>query len=173
MSKPVLIMMGVSGVGKSTIAEALNAHLHWPFKEGDELHSAANLDKMKHGIPLTDEDRWPWLQKVKDWIDGQVAAGECGIITCSALKRSYRDMLVAGRRDVRVVYLHADMQVLEEHVEQRTGHFMPPSLLESQLHTLEEPTADEHPITVQVYGKVEETVEAILRALKPVLEAAE
>jgi carbohydrate kinase (thermoresistant glucokinase family) len=172
MSHPVLIVMGVSGVGKSTIAEALNVHLRWPFQEGDDLHSAANVAKMKHHIPLTDEDRWPWLQSVKDWIDARVASDQPGLVTCSALKRKYRDMLIDGRPMVRVLYLRADVAVLEEHVEQRTGHFMPPDLLESQLQTLEEPAADEHPITVQVQGEVEDTVRAILKVLEPVLNAA-
>ena len=136
MTKPVLIVMGVSGAGKSTIAEALNTHLHWPYQEGDDLHSAANIAKMAHHIPLTDEDRWPWLDRVKAWIDARVAAAEPGLITCSALKRIYRDRLIAGRAMVRILYLRADVQTLEDHVEQRTGHFMPPDLLKSQLATL-------------------------------------
>jgi carbohydrate kinase (thermoresistant glucokinase family) len=166
MTNTVLIVMGVSGVGKSTIAEALNAHLRWPYKEGDELHPAANVEKMKHGIPLDDADRKPWLEAVKAWIDLRVTAGDPGIITCSALKRSYRDMLIDHRPNVRVLYLRADVPVLEAHLANRTGHFMPPSLLESQLRTLEEPAADENPITVQVDGSVEDTVQAILAAMK-------
>lgn len=169
MTNTVLIVMGVSGVGKSTIAEHLNTHLRWPYQEGDELHSAANVEKMKHHIPLTDEDRWPWLASVKAWIDARVAAGEPGMVTCSALKRKYRDMLIAGRPMVRILYLRADVAVLEEHVEQRTGHFMPPDLLESQLKTLEEPAADENPITIQVDGTVDDTVQAILKALLPIV----
>jgi gluconokinase len=170
MTRPVLIVMGVSGVGKSTIAEALNAHLGWPFQEGDDLHPAANVEKMQHHIPLTDEDRWPWLDSVKAWIDARVAAGEPGLVTCSALKRIYRDRLIAGRPMVRILYLRADVAVLEAHVEQRTGHFMPPDLLDSQLKTLEEPAGDENPITVQVEGTVDDTVQAILAALRSMQE---
>jgi carbohydrate kinase (thermoresistant glucokinase family) len=162
----VLIVMGVSGVGKSTIAEALNAHFHWPYQEGDDLHPPANIEKMKHGIPLGDADRLPWLQAVKAWIDARVAAGEPGIITCSALKRSYRDMLIDGRVQVRILYLRADVPVLEEHVAHRTGHFMPPELLESQLRTLEEPGPEERPITVQVDGSVEDIVRACVAKIE-------
>ena len=166
MTPSVLIVMGVSGVGKSTIALALNTHLHWPFQEGDELHPAANIAKMSHGIPLTDEDRAPWLAAVRGWIDARLEAGEPGMVTCSALKRSYREALIEGRANVRVLYLRASAEVIEEHLAKRTGHFMPPTLLDSQLHTLEEPTADEHPITVQVTGSIDETVEDILKAMK-------
>jgi carbohydrate kinase (thermoresistant glucokinase family) len=169
MTKPVLIVMGVSGAGKSTIAEALNTHLHWPYQEGDDLHSAGNIAKMAHHIPLTDADRWPWLDRVKAWIDTRVAAGEPGLITCSALKRIYRNRLIAGRAVVRILYLRADVQTLQDHVEQRTGHFMPPDLLKSQLATLEEPTPDENPITVQIAGQVADTVAAILQQLRPLL----
>ena len=171
MTLPVLVVMGVSGVGKSTIAESLNTHLHWPYQEGDDLHPAANIEKMKHGIALTDADRAPWLQAVKAWIDAQIASGQPGVITCSALKRSYRDLLIAHRADVRILYLRANVQVLEDHLAHRTGHFMPPSLLESQLATLEEPGPEEDPITVQVNGSVEDTVQAILKALQPLLSA--
>jgi carbohydrate kinase (thermoresistant glucokinase family) len=169
MTNTVLIVMGVSGVGKSTIAESLNTHLRWPYQEGDDLHPPANVEKMKHHIPLTDEDRWPWLDSVKAWIDARVAAAEPGMITCSALKRIYRDRLIAGRPMVRILYLRSDVKVLEDHLAHRTGHFMPPDLLASQLKTLEEPAADENPITVQVDGEVEDTVQAILTALQPVL----
>ena len=169
MTLPVLIVMGVSGVGKSTIAEALNTQLHWPYQEGDDLHPPANIDKMKHGVALTDADRAPWLAAVKAWIDGQINAGQPGMITCSALKRAYRDVLVGHRPGVRVLYLRADADVLRAHLAARTGHFMPPSLLDSQLATLEEPVADENPITVQVDGNVDDTVQAILRALQPLL----
>jgi carbohydrate kinase (thermoresistant glucokinase family) len=157
--------MGVSGVGKSTIAEALNAHLHWPYQEGDDLHPAANVEKMKHNIPLTDADRAPWLAAVKNWIDARLAAEEPGIITCSALKRIYRDGLVDGRPAVRILYLRADVATLRDHLAHRAGHFMPASLLDSQLAALEEPGPEENPITVQVLGSVEDTVRTILEAL--------
>jgi len=162
----VLIVMGVSGVGKSTIAEALAQKLGWKLQEGDDLHPPVNMQKMHAGIPLTDADRAPWLAAIKRWIDARIEAGEPGLITCSALKRRYRDTLIDGRASVRILYLHSDEATIEERIEHRTGHFMPASLLESQLHTLEEPTDDEHPITVEVAGSVEETVNAVLGALK-------
>jgi carbohydrate kinase (thermoresistant glucokinase family) len=158
MATPVVIVMGVTGAGKSTIAEALNRQLGWNFQEGDDLHPAANIAKMHAGVPLTDADRAPWLAAVKAWIDARLAAAEPGLITCSALKRSYRDFLVAGRPTVRILYLRADRATLESHLAHRTGHFMPPSLLQSQLNTLEEPAPDEHAITVQLRDTVEETV---------------
>jgi len=161
----VLIVMGVSGVGKSTIAEALAQKLGWKFQEGDDLHPPANIEKMHAGIPLNDADRAPWLAAIKRWIDARIAAGEPGLITCSALKRRYRDTLIDGRASVRILYLHSDEATIEERIEHRTGHFMPTSLLESQLDTLEEPAEDEHPVTVEVAGTIEETVAASLRAL--------
>ncbi len=164
--KAVLIVMGVTGVGKSTIAEAVAERLGWPFQEGDELHPPSNIQKMHSGVPLDDADRAPWLEAVRRWIDARVAAGEPGLITCSALKRAYRERLVEGREDVRLLYLHADRAVLEARLARRTGHFMPPSLLESQLATLEEPSPDERPIVVQVHGPLPETIEASLAAVR-------
>jgi carbohydrate kinase (thermoresistant glucokinase family) len=164
-AKLVLIVMGVSGSGKSTVAEALQARLGWPFQEGDALHPASNVQKMHAGIALDDADRAPWLAAVKSWIDARVAAGGPGLITCSALKRSYRDGLIAGRPRVRLLYLRGDPAVLEAHIEHRTGHFMPGSLLQSQLDTLEEPAPDEKPIVVDVAGSVEETVGHVMEAL--------
>jgi carbohydrate kinase (thermoresistant glucokinase family) len=157
--------MGVSGAGKSTISQALNAHLHWAYQEGDELHPAANIEKMKHNIPLTDADRTPWLAAVKGWIDARLAAGEPGVITCSALKRSYRDRLVAGRSAVRILYLRADVATLHDHLAKRAGHFMPATLLDSQLETLEEPAPEENPMIVRLAGSVEATVRTILELM--------
>ena len=162
----VLIVMGVSGSGKSTIAEAMADALHWPYQEGDALHPPSNVQKMHHGIPLTDSDRAPWLASVRAWIDARVAAGEHGLITCSALKRAYRAGLVGGRPNVRLLYLKADAAVLEARLRQRTGHFMPASLLESQLDTLEEPGAEERPIVVPVEGEREATVRDALAAVE-------
>ncbi len=161
----VLIVMGVSGSGKSTIAEAMNEHLHWPFQEGDALHPPANVQKMHASVPLTDEDRAPWLLAIRRWIDARVAAGQPGLVTCSALKRRYRDDLIAGRSGVRLLYLRADPAVLRERLERRTGHFMPASLLDSQLQTLEEPAADERPIIVCVESVLDQTVAEALSAL--------
>ncbi len=165
-AKLVVIVMGVSGSGKSTIAEALAADLHWPFQEGDALHPPANVQKMHHGIPLTDADRAPWLAAIRAWIDARLAEGEPGLITCSALKRAYRTGLVGGRPNVRLLYLRADAAVLEERLRKRTGHFMPASLLESQLQTLEEPRADERPIVVTVEDARADTVRDALVALR-------
>ncbi len=161
----MLIVMGVSGVGKSTIAEALAARLGWKFQEGDDLHPPSNVQKMHAGIPLTDADRAPWLAAIKHWIDGRIDAGEPGLVTCSALKRRYRDFLVDGRANVRILYLHSDEATIEDRIKHRTGHFMPASMLESQLRTLEEPAAVEHPLTVEVAGTIEGTVAAILTLL--------
>lgn len=163
MPPPVVIVMGVTGAGKSTIAAALNKYLGWKFQEGDDLHPAANIAKLHAGIPLTDVDRAPWLDAVKAWIDARLAAGEAGLITCSALKRSYRDYLVAGRPAVRVLYLRADRDVLEEHLRHRAAHFMNPGLLQSQRETLEEPKPDENPIVVQIQESLVDTVGNILQ----------
>ncbi len=146
--QPVLVIMGVSGSGKSTIAGLLAQRLRWDREEGDHLHPTANVAKMASGIPLTDEDRWPWLDAVSAWISAHTAAGRPGIITCSALKRIYRDRL---RGDgVLFVYLRGTKDLIGERITARTDHYMPPSLLESQVATLEPPGADENALTVDV-----------------------
>jgi gluconokinase len=157
--------MGVSGVGKSTLAEGLRDRLQWPFQEGDALHPPANVRKMHAGVPLTDADRAPWLAAIKCWIDARLAAGDNGLVTCSALKRAYRDVLIAGRARVRTLYLKADPAVLRDRVAHRQGHFMPPSLLESRLLTLEEPTADEHPIVIRMDATPAENLAMALAAV--------
>lgn len=162
----VLVVMGVSGVGKTTIAKALDARLGWPFQEGDELHSKGNVDKMASGRALTDEDRAPWLRAVADWIGARLQAGEPGVITCSALRRSYRDTVTRGRPGVRVVYLHADRAVIAERLRQRQHHYMPADLLESQLATLEEPSPDEDVLTVEVHGSVEDIAAEVVARLR-------
>ena len=147
----VLICMGVSGAGKSTVAAMVDSTLGWPFQEGDELHPQANIDKMSHNIPLTDEDRWPWLARCKAWIDERLAIDGKGLITCSALKREYRDYLVDGRYPaVRILYLEASRETLIERISRRKNHYMPVSLLDSQLATLEAPATVERPITINV-----------------------
>ena len=164
MSVPVvLVVMGVSGSGKSTIARPLAERLGWDFEEGDELHPAANIAKMKAGHPLTDADRGPWLLAVRGWINRELDAGRSGVITCSALKRAYRDRL---RRDgVRFVFLQGAEAMIRERVKARTGHFMPVSLLDSQFDTLEPPTPDEDPLVIDVRQPVEQQVEEICRAV--------
>jgi gluconokinase len=153
-----LIVMGVSGSGKSTIAEQLAQRLGWTYEDGDRFHPASNVAKMSAGHPLTDEDRWPWLQAIADEIDRVCKAGEHVVIACSALKRSYRDVLVHGRRDVRIVYLNGTQELIARRLAARKGHFMPPGLLVSQFKTLEPPGADEHPVIVSIDASVEEIV---------------
>jgi carbohydrate kinase (thermoresistant glucokinase family) len=160
----VLVVMGVSGSGKTTVARDVAARLGWPFQEGDDLHPAANVAKMRAGQPLDDEDRWPWLAAVAAWIGARLAAGQSGVITCSALRRVYRDRL--RRPGVRFVHLHAPRDVLAARLAGRHGHYMPASLLDSQLATLEEPGDDEHPLSVDVSGSSEAAVEAILARLR-------
>ena len=133
----VLVVMGVSGVGKTTLAKALAERLGWPFQEGDDLHPAANIAKMKAGIPLDDADRAPWLTAVGAWIDGQLGAGRSGVITCSALKRAYRDRLTGGRPRVVFVFDQLGEKAAAERIAGRKGHFMPPSLLASQFADLQ------------------------------------
>jgi carbohydrate kinase (thermoresistant glucokinase family) len=146
----VLVVMGVSSSGKTTVATELSRRLHWELADADTFHSAANVHKMASGIPLTDEDRWPWLAAIAAWIDGVRAAGRHGIIACSALKRSYRDLLIGDRSDVRLVYLKGDFDLVARRMKQRHGHYMPAELLQSQFDALEEPTQDEHPIVVSI-----------------------
>ena len=161
----VLVVMGVSGTGKTTLAEALAGRLHWTLQEGDALHPAANVAKMAGGTPLTDADRWPWLDRIAAWIDARLAAGENGIVTCSALKRSYRARLIGERRGVRLVFLHGSAALLAARLAARRGHFMPATLLASQLATLEPPAADEHAISVDVGAPPEQLAAAIVAAL--------
>jgi carbohydrate kinase (thermoresistant glucokinase family) len=161
----VLVLMGVSGSGKTTVAQELQRVLGWPYQEGDDLHPPANVEKMRSGQPLNDDDRRPWLQSIARWIDARLAAHQPGIITCSNLKRAYRDITVGSRPGVSLVYLKGDEHVIQQRMLQRVHRYMPPSLLGSQFETLEEPGADEHPITVTVHRTVPETVLEILERL--------
>ena len=162
---PILVIMGVSGSGKTTIAEQLSARLGWPFEEGDLLHPEANIAKMHAGIPLDDADRLPWLERVAAWIDGQRAKKQPGIITCSALKRAYRQIIVGDRPEVRLVYLRGGRDVMVEHLAGRHGHFMPPELLRSQIDTLEEPDPSEDPLTIDVGPPPAQVADEIIRLL--------
>jgi gluconokinase len=161
----ILIVMGVSGCGKSTIGALLARHLRWEFEDADWLHPPSNVDKMHNGIPLTDEDRWPWLGAIAAWIDK--ARGSCGhgVIACSALKRRYRDVLIGDRPDVRLVYLKGDETLIARRLAVRHEHFMPQSLLHSQFEALEEPGSDENPITVSIEPEPREIVARIFSAL--------
>jgi carbohydrate kinase (thermoresistant glucokinase family) len=164
-SSPILVIMGVSGSGKSTIAEELSVRLGWPFEEGDSLHPESNIAKMHAGIPLTDADRLPWLERVAAWIDGQRAKREPGIITCSALKRTYRQIIIGDRPEVRLVYLRGGRDLIAEHLAGRHGHFMPPELLRSQIDTLEEPDPSEDPLTIDAGASAAQVTDAIIRLL--------
>lgn len=161
-----LIVMGVSGSGKTTVGEQLAARLGWMYEDADQFHPAANVAKMSAGHPLTDEDRWPWLKAIAAEIDRLCGAGEHAVIGCSALRRVYRDILVHGRTDIRLVYLEGTQALIADRIGHRKDHFMPPALLTSQFSTLEPPTSDEHPLTVSIDASVEAVVDDILRQLK-------
>jgi len=165
ISPTVLVLMGVSGSGKSTVAQELQRRLGWIFQEGDDLHPPANVAKMRSGQPLNDADRLPWLQAIARWIDRQLAAHEPGIITCSNLKRAYRRITIGNRHGVTLVYLKGDEPVIQKRILTRVHRYMPPSLLGSQFETLEEPGEDEYPVTVIVHGSIADTVLDLLRQL--------
>lgn len=160
-----LIVMGVSGSGKSTIGDKLAERLCWPYEDGDRFHPASNVAKMSAGHPLTDEDRWPWLRAIADEIDRVGKAGQHAVIACSALKRVYRDVLVHGRSDVRIVFLDGTQQLIASRLAQRKGHFMPPGLLASQFTTLEPPGTSENPVIVSIDASVETIIDDIISQL--------
>ena len=162
---PVLVVMGVSGAGKTTIARELAARLGWAFEEGDSLHPESNVAKMHAGIPLTDADREPWLEAVAAWIDGQRAKRLPGIITCSALKPRYRDIIIGSRPEARLIYLRGSRALITERLTGRHGHFMPASLLRSQIDTLEEPGPEEDPLTIDIGAPADQVAEEIIRLL--------
>jgi carbohydrate kinase (thermoresistant glucokinase family) len=160
-----LVVMGVSGAGKSTVGEALAGRLGWPYEDGDRFHPESNVAKMRAGHPLTDEDRWPWLRAIAGEIDRVCKAGDHVVIACSALRRAYRDILVHGRADVRLVYLDGTEPLIGDRLSHRKGHFMPPGLLTSQFATLEPPGADEQAVRVSIDAPVETIVDDILEQL--------
>jgi carbohydrate kinase (thermoresistant glucokinase family) len=163
----ILIVAGVSGSGKTTVGALLAGRLHWRFADADTFHPAANIAKMRAGIPLTDEDRQPWLRAVGDWIDARRAAGEPAVITCSALKRAYRDELLAGRPDATMVFLMVSRPELERRLASRPGHFFPEKLLDSQLAALEPPGPGERVRTVTEDGDAARTAAEIIALLWP------
>ncbi|SKA20119.1 gluconate kinase, SKI family [Enhydrobacter aerosaccus] len=163
---PIIVVMGVSGSGKTTVAAMLAGALHCQFQEGDDLHPRSNVEKMRSGIPLTDADRLPWLTRIAAEIDDWRSHGQSGVVTCSALKRTYRDILIGDRADVILVYLRGSKELIHERMAARHEHFMPVALLDSQFATLEEPAADEHPIIVDIGGRPAEIVAEILRQLR-------
>jgi gluconokinase len=161
-----LIVMGVSGAGKSTIAEALARRLGWRHEDGDAFHPASNVAKMKAGHPLSDADRQPWLQAIADEIDRLSDLDEHVVIACSALKRAYRDILVHGRSDVRIIYLKGTQELIARRLAERKGHFMPAGLLTSQFMTLEPPDASENPVTASIDASVDAIVDDIVSQLR-------
>jgi carbohydrate kinase (thermoresistant glucokinase family) len=161
----ILVVMGVSGSGKTTVGERLAARLGWPYQEGDALHPPANVAKMRSGTPLDDADRRPWLEAIAARVDEWRAAGSPGVVTCSALKRRYRDIIVGGRPEVGLVYLKGSKDEIGARLSGRHGHFMPATLLQSQFAALEEPGPEERPITVSVDGAPDEIVEDVMRKL--------
>ena len=161
----ILIAMGVSGAGKTRIGEMLAERLKCTFTDGDVFHSEANKKKMHDGNPLTDDDRWPWLRTIRAAIEEKQRAHETAVFTCSSLKRSYRDILRGSDRDVCFVYLKGSFEVLHERLASRTGHFFDPSLLQSQLDTLEEPGADEA-IEVSIELTPEQIVDEVMKQME-------
>jgi gluconokinase len=159
----ILVMMGVSGSGKSTAADILADRLGWDFVEGDDLHPPVNVAKMRAGEPLTDEDRWPWLEVISTWITEHLRRARPGIVTCSALRRVYRDRLF--QPGVVFVHLHGPRALLAERMGERKGYYMPATLLDSQLQTLEPLQPDEQGIVVSIEGSTEQQAEEILRRL--------
>lgn len=165
MQPDIVVVMGVAGTGKSTVAKAIATLMGWTYAEGDAFHPQANVDKMAAGTPLTDEDRWPWLNLIGEWISEQVAQGESAVVTCSALRRVYRDVLRESRPQVRFLHLYDSQELIEERMAARKDHFMPPSLLPSQFATLEQLEPDEPGVTVSVQGEVPEVIERSVAAL--------
>ncbi|MEM9357034.1 MAG: gluconokinase [Pseudomonadota bacterium] len=154
--------MGVAGSGKSTLGESLAQEFAWPYRDADSFHPQVNIDKMSRGEALSDDDRWPWLDAIAAWMDERRLKDLRAIVSCSALKRVYRDRLLKGRADVRLVYLAGTQEVIGRRMSQREGHFMPTALLDSQFAALEEPTSDENPIVVPIDSTPRRIAEAIL-----------
>ena len=163
----VVVVGGVSGSGKSTIGAALARRLGWPYAEADEFHPTENIAKMSRGEPLTDEDRAPWLAAIAQFIDRVCARGDHAVVSCSALKRAYREVLVGTHaREMRIVLLNGDEAAIAGRLASRHGHFMPASLLRSQIATLELPQNEPHTLVVPIGGTVDEVVERVVAALR-------
>jgi gluconokinase len=162
----ILVVMGVSGSGKTTIGTQLALALRWDFEDADWFHPTRNIDKMHAGIALTDEDRAPWLIAIANFIDEARVAGRHAVVTCSALKRRYRAVIIGNRPDVRLIYLKGDKDLIARRIATRHEHFMPASLLQSQFDALEEPGPEENPIVVSIAPRPREIVAQILDALK-------
>ena len=164
----ILIVAGVSGSGKSTVGALLAGRLHWRFADADAFHSTASIAKMVAGIPLTDEDREPWLRAIEAWMDERIAAGEPAVLACSALKRAYRRVLLAGRPEARMIFLSVSREEAMRRLDVRHGHFFPERLLGTQFDALEPPSDDEPGVTVVASGEdPEDTVAAIIAIVRP------
>jgi len=162
MDPGVIVVMGVAGSGKSTVAAELARRLGWRFAEGDAFHPAGNVEKMRQGIALNDSDRWPWLDAIAAWVhEARRGGGRC-VVACSALKRAYRERIAGGRDDVRFVYLQGTYDLVSRRLASRTGHYMPLALLRSQYETLEEPGTEENPIVLSVERPPGEIVDRII-----------
>jgi gluconokinase len=159
----VIVLTGVSGSGKSTVGKLLAERLNWEYAEADDFHPAANIAKMQAGIPLTDEDRMPWLHTIAAWIDERIAAKKPAVASCSALKRGYRDIL--RRPQVRTIYLDGDRELIAGRIAARKGHFFPAALLDSQFNDLERPQSDEETLSVPISGTADQTVQEIIKRL--------
>ena len=157
----VILLMGVSGCGKTTTGKLLAAALGWPYRDGDSFHPEANIAKMASGQPLNDADRTPWLAAIAAWIDQQRTMQSCGVVSCSALKRRYRDVLIGARDDVQLVYLMGSLSLIGDRLSRRKGHFMPPALLRSQFAALEAPAPDENALAVSIRLPPKRIVERI------------
>ena len=162
----IVVVMGVSGVGKTTVAKGLSTVLGWTYAEGDAFHSEANVAKMAAGTPLNDEDRWPWLRSIGEWMSEEIAACRSAVVTCSALRRVYRDLLREGRPEVVFCHLVADPRLIGDRMERRADHYMPASLLPSQLATLEPLEPDEPGVEVSVDGEAAQVIARALAALE-------
>src|SRR6188508_2634827 len=161
-----IVVMGVSGAGKSTVGKLIAARHDCPFRDADSFHPPANIEKMSRGEPLTDADRWPWLEAIAAFIAEHRAAGTTCVVTCSALKRVYRDIVTAKQSaDVRLVYLKGEFDLIAARLAARKGHFMPPALLKSQFDALEEPAADEHAVTAEIDAAPEEIAGRVMETL--------
>ncbi len=166
--KPLIVVMGVAGSGKTTIASGLAERLHVPFVEGDSLHPAANVKKMASGTPLTDDDRWPWLEAIGERMEVERLTGHGVVVSCSALRRVYRDCLrgrVHGK--VHFILLDGSRELITDRMKQRKGHFMPPALLESQFATLEKPTPDEHAVILDINHPVPALLAQAAKSVMP------
>lgn len=162
----IVVVAGVSGSGKTTVGSLLASTLGWPFTDGDGMHPAANIAKMRAGLPLSDEDRRPWLAAIAARMDEYLAAGRSAVLACSALKRSYRDMLSSGRPGVSIVFLEVSRDVLAARLRARHGHFFPAALLDSQLAAVEVPQPTERALVVTAASQPDQTVAEIIRRLR-------